>query len=155
MVGAVEVIVNGLGNAHDPAFIVGRLHKTADLVAGIHGIVAAVIEEIADIVLLEDLKDPLIIGVVDLGIGHLVAAGAESGRRGVQQQTQFLGILLIHHKKAVVQNAFDPVLGTVNLGDFFSVQCSADHAIGTGVDDGGGAAGLAKDSCADQFFTHV
>ena len=75
MVGAEKVVVDGLGNAHDPAFVANRLHIAADLAAGIHGIVAAVIEEITYVVFLENLKNALIIRIILLRIGNLVAAG--------------------------------------------------------------------------------
>ena len=47
-----------------------------DLVAGVHGVVSAVVAEIADIVLLEDLKNALVIGIVFIRVLDLVAAGA-------------------------------------------------------------------------------
>ena len=61
VVGAVEVVVDGLGDAHDAALIAHLLHILGDLVAGVHGVVAAIVEEIADVVLLEDLEDALVV----------------------------------------------------------------------------------------------
>ena len=55
VVGAVQVVVDGLGHADDVAGVAHPLHILADLVAGVHGIVAAVVEEVAHVVLLEDL----------------------------------------------------------------------------------------------------
>ncbi|MFR6426330.1 MAG: hypothetical protein ACLUNO_13005, partial [Oscillospiraceae bacterium] len=48
VIGTEEVIVNGLGArpGSRAAVPIARLHVTADLVAGVHGVVAAVIEEI-------------------------------------------------------------------------------------------------------------
>ena len=83
VVGAEEVVVDGLGDAHDAALVANLLHILGDLVAGVHGVVAAVVAEIADVVLLEDLKDALVIGVVLVRVLDLVAAGAERGGRGV------------------------------------------------------------------------
>ena len=79
VVGAEEIVVDGLGDAHDAALVADLLHILGDLVAGIHGVVAAVVAEIADIVLLEDLKNALVIGIVFIRVLDLVAAGAEGG----------------------------------------------------------------------------
>ena len=153
MVGAEEVVVDGLGHAHDAALVADFLHVLGDLVAGIHGVVAAVVEEVADIVLLEDLQDALVIGVVHIRIGHLIAAGTQGGRGSVLQKLQFRGILLAHVEQPVVQNALDTVLRAQNAGDVGVLQRGVDHAVRAGVDDGSGAAGLAEDTCAFQF-TH-
>ena len=150
MVGAEKVVVDGLGNAEDPALVAHLLHIAADLVAGVHGIVAAVVEEIADVIFLEDLQDALEIGVVGLGVGDLVAAGAQSGGRGVQQQFQLGRIFLVHNHQAVVENAHDAVMRAVDLGDAVALQGGFDDAVGAGVDDGGGSAGLTDDGGADQ-----
>ena len=64
---------------------------------------------------------------------------------------QLGGVLLGHIKEAVVQNALDAVLCAVDGGDVGVVQGRADHTVGTGVDDGRGAAGLAENTCAFQF----
>ena len=77
VVGAEQVVVNGLGHAHDAALIAHLLHILGDLVAGVHGVVAAVVEEVADIVLLEYLQDALVIGVIHIGVGQLIAAGSQ------------------------------------------------------------------------------
>ena len=55
VVGSKQVVVDGLGHAHHAALIADLLHVLADLVAGVHGVVAAVVEEVAHVVLLEDL----------------------------------------------------------------------------------------------------
>ena len=81
VVGAVQVVVDGLGHTDDPALIAHLGAIAADLVAGVHGVVAAVVEEVAHVVFAEDLKDALVIGVVLVGIGDLVAAGTK-GRGG-------------------------------------------------------------------------
>ena len=83
VVGAIKVVVDLLGHAHDTALVADLLHVLADLIAGIHRVISAVVEEIADVVLFEYLKDALVIGVVLVGVLHLVAAGAEGGGGGV------------------------------------------------------------------------
>ena len=64
MIRAEQIVVNGLGHAHNAALVAHRLHILVDLIAGVHGVVAAVIEEIAYIVLLEDLKDTLVVRII-------------------------------------------------------------------------------------------
>ena len=75
MVGAEQVIVNGLGDAHNPALIARLGHEAADLGTGIHRVIAAIIEEIANIILLENLQNTLIIGFIHIRIGNFIAAG--------------------------------------------------------------------------------
>ena len=154
VVGAEEIVVDGLGNAHHAALIADLLHILGDLVAGVHRVVAAVVEEIADIMLLEHLENTLIIGVVHIGIGDLVAAGAERGGGGVLQQLQLARVLLAHVEQAVGKHALDAVLRAVDGGDAVGVKRRADHAVGAGVDDRGRAAGLTDDAGAFQF-THI
>ena len=93
---AVKVVVNGFGYAHNSALIAHRLHVLIDLVAGVHGVVSAVIEEVAHIVFLKYFQDPLEIRVVHSGVGQLIAAGSQSRGGSVLQQAQLLGILLTH-----------------------------------------------------------
>ena len=148
VVRAEQVVVDGLGHAHDAALIAHLLHILADFVAGVHGVVAAVVEEVAHIVLLEDLQNALVVGVVRVGVRDLVAAGAQGGGGGVEQQLQLGGVLLGHINEPVVEHALDAVLRAVDLGDGLVVQSGTDHAVGAGVDDRSGAAGLADDACA-------
>ena len=152
MVGAEEVVVDRLGHAHHTALVADGLHVLVDLVAGVHGVVAAVIEEVADIVLAEHLEDALIVGVVLGGIGDFIAAGAERGGGRILQQRQLLGILQPHIKQAVVQHALDAVLRAEHLRDGAGLERRVDHAVCAGIDDGRGAAGLADDTCAFQLF---
>ena len=150
VVRAIQVVVNGLGNADHAAFIVHLCAVAADFVAGVHGVVAAVVEEIADVVLLEDFENALVVGVVHIGILHLVTAGAERGRRGVEELLQFLGVLFVHYEEPIVQNALDAVACAVDLCDVLAVEGGADDAVCGCVDHGGGTAGLADDGRADQ-----
>ena len=153
MVGAVEVVVDGLGHAHHAALIAHLLHILGDLVAGVHGVVAAVVEEIADIVLLEDLENALVIGIIHIGIGHLVTAGAQRGRGSILQQLQLGGIFFAHIEQAVVQHALDAVLSAQHAGDIGIFQRGIDDTVHTGIDHGSRTAGLPDDACAFQL-TH-
>ena len=87
VIGAEKVVVDGLGHTHHAAVPIVRLHVTADLVAGVHGVVAAVIEEIAHVVFLKGLQNTPVIRIVRVRIRHFVAAGAQLRRRRVQKQT--------------------------------------------------------------------
>ena len=155
VVGAEQVVVNGLGNAHDPAVVTNGLHITADLVAGIHGIVAAVVEEVSHIIFLENLKNPLIVRVILLRICNFVAAGAQLGRGGVQQQLQLSRVFLVHDVQLVIQNAADTMGSAVNRSNFFRVKRGTDNAVCAGVDDSGRSAGLTKNAGTNEFFRHV
>ncbi len=155
MVGAEQVVVDGLGHAHDAALIARLLHILGDLVAGVHGVVAAVVEEVAHIVLFENLQDALVVSVVHVGIGNLIAAGAKLGGGGVEQQLQLLGILLAHVIQLVVEDTLDTVGRAVDSGDVGAVQGGADDAVGAGVDDGSRAAGLTDNQGALQCVAHV
>ena len=146
MVGAEQIVVDGLGHAHHAAVVAHGLHILVDLVAGIHGVVTAVIKEIADIVLLEHLQDTLVVRVIQLGIGNLVPAGAQSRGGGVLQQPQLLRVLLPHVKQPVGQHALDAVLRAQHLGDDAGFQGRVNDAVGTGVDHRRGPAGLTDDT---------
>ena len=152
VISAKQIVVNGLGNAHHTAVIAHGLHVVVDLVAGIHGVVAAVIEEVADIMLFEYLQNALVIGVVQLGIGDLVAAGAESRGGGVLQKPQLLGILQPHVKQAVIQHALDAVLCAQHLGDGAGLQRRVDYAVGAGVNHRCRTARLADNAGTTQFI---
>ena len=154
VVGTEEVVVDGLGDTHDAALVADLLHILGDLVAGIHGVVAAVVAEIADVVLLEDLKNALVIGIVLIRVLDLVAAGAERGGRRVGQAVKLGTVFLVHAQQFVVQNALDAVVRAVDLRDAVCVERGTDAAVGAGIDDSGRAAGLADDQSALQSFRH-
>ena len=146
VVGAEQIVVDGLGYTHDPALVAHGLHVLIDLIAGIHGVVAAVIEEVADVVLLEHLQDAAIIGIVHLGVRDLVAAGAQGGGGGVLQQTQLLGILQTHVEQAIAENALDAVLRAQHLGDDAGFQGRVNDAVSAGVDHRRRPTGLTDDT---------
>ena len=67
----------------------------------------------------------------------------------MQQELELFRVFLIHNKELVLQDALDAVACAVDLRDFLSVQRSADHAVGTGVDDCSRAAGLTENAGTD------
>ena len=105
-------------------------------------------ESLPDIILLEDLQDALVVGIIYIRIGDLVPAGAQSGGGGVEQILQLSRILLGHVQEPVVEYALDAVLRSVNISDGLTVQSGADDAVRAGVDNGSGAAGLTDNACA-------
>ena len=145
VVGAEEVIVDGLGHAHDAALVADLLHILRDLVAGVHGVVAAVVAEVAHVVLLEDFENALVVSVVDVGVGNLIAAGAERGRRRIGQAVELCAVFFIHAQKLIVQNALDAVVCAVDLRDALCIERGADDAVGTGIDNRRRTAGLTDD----------
>ena len=140
MIRTKQIVINGLGHTHYAALITNLLHIFADLIAGVHRVVAAVIEEITHVVLLEDIQNALVIRIVHIRVRNLVPAGTQGRGGGVEQQLQLACILGRHIKQPVVEHALDPVLRTINLGDRLIVQRCPDHAICTGIDNGSGTA---------------
>ncbi|MPM30812.1 hypothetical protein SDC9_77362 [bioreactor metagenome] len=153
MVGAVQVVVDGLGHADNAAFIAHALHIFTDLAAGIHGVVAAVIKKVAHIVFFKDFQDTFIIGIVLDGVGELIPAGTKGGGRGVTEKRKLLFVLLSHIKKLFRQNSLNSVGCAQDLGNASGFQRRFNHALGAGVDDGGGPARLSQNTGAFQF-TH-
>ena len=131
-----------------------RLHVTADLVAGVHGVVAAVIEEVAHVVFPENLQNPPVIRIVRIRVRHFVAAGAQLRRRRVQKQAELVRILLADIIQAIIRSAAYAVGRTVNVGYDIGFQRSLEHSVGAGVDDCSRPAGLPKDTRAFQFTGH-
>ena len=154
VVSAEEVIVDRLGHAHHAALPIVRLHIAADLIAGIHGVIAAVIEEVAYIVFLKNLQNAPIIRIVRFRVSHLVTAGAQFRRRCVQQQTELVRVLLTDVIQTVIQNPADTVRRAVNIGDGIRFQCGLEHAVSAGVDDSSRPSGLPKDTRTLQYTGH-
>ena len=152
VVRAGQVVVDGLGHPDDVAGVAHLLHVLADLVAGVHGVVAAVVEEVAHVVLLEDLQDAAVVGVVLVRVGQLIPAGAQGGGGGVLEQIQLGRVLLAHVVQFVSQHPFDAVGSPQNPGDLGGGQGGLDDPLGTGIDDRSGPAGLADDAGAFQLF---
>ena len=123
-----------------------RLHIAADLIAGIHGVIAAIIEEVAHVVFPEDLQNTPIIRIVRFRVSHLVTAGAQLRRRCVQQQTELIRIFLTDVIQTVIQNSANTVRCAVNIGDGIRFQCGLEHAVSAGVDDSSRPSGLPKDT---------
>ena len=135
MVCAVEVVVDGLGHADDVALIADRLEIFADLVASVHAVVAAVVEEVAHVVFFKNFENTLIIGVVHGRVFELVSDRAERRRRRVFEKFDFLGVFLAHIEEFFVEQAHDAVFKTVNRGDITLFERFGENACRAAVDD--------------------
>ena len=137
VVGDVQVIVHGLGNADDLHIQPFPLGQLGNLVAGVHGVVAAVIEEAADVEFFQGLNDGGIVRV-----RQLPAAGADGGSGSVGQLGNHRG----GHVRQIQQVPFENALGTEAGGvDFIHLAAfpgGLDHALQAGIDDGGRAAAV-------------
>ena len=148
MVCAIKVIVDSLGDADDAAFIPGLLHEFGNLVAGVHGIVAAVVEKITHAIPAEHFQKTAVVRIVHGGISHPVAAGTQGGCWGVFQQFQFFRVFLDHVVQAFVQHSFNTVGGSQHVRNMLALQGCLDGSQSAGVDDGGRTAGLPDDACS-------
>ena len=98
MVGDHQVIVDGLGHAHKADVAADVCAVVGQLADGVHRVVTADVEEVADVQLLQDLKqldvDGLTLGGVP--VGQLVAAGTQiAGRRALQKLNVQCGFQLV------------------------------------------------------------
>ncbi len=135
---AGEVVVHRLGDADTGHRVAQALADLRDLVGGVLGVAAAVVEEVADVVGLEDLDQALVLGAVLLQALELVACRAERPRRGVAQRGDGLGRLLAGVDELLVECPEDARLAGVDGADGVRVGARGlDDATGGGVDDGG------------------
>ena len=113
------------------------------LLRGVHGVVAAVVEEIADVVRAEYVNQALVLGAILVDSGQLVARGSEGAARRVAQGPDGGGALLAGVDHILGQGADDAVPAGVYLAYLVTVPARGfDQAAGRGIDDGGHSAGL-------------
>ncbi len=119
VVGDHQVIVDGLGHAHKADVAADVCAVIGQLADGVHRVIAADVEEIADVQLLQNLKqldvDGLALGGVP--VGQLVAAGTQiAGRRALEKLNVQCGFqLIIQYAGAALQHARHAVQHTVDL----------------------------------------
>ena len=147
MVGEGQVVIDGLGHADDAHIPILLLGGQPGLVAGIHAVVAAVVEEIADVQLFEDLHHLLLV----FG-GDFIAAGKDAGAGGMTQGGDILFVLSGQVDDVLLQDALDAADAGINGAEVDFFEPGLDHAAGAVVDHGRGAAALGDDSIA---FQHV
>ena len=138
-----KIVVDGLGYT-DADDRIAQLHADfGHLLRGIHGIVAAVVEKIADVVGTEYLDQALVLGAILVDSRQFVARGAEGAAGRVAQRADGGAALLAGVDHVLGQCADDAVPPRVDLADPVAVLARGfDQTAGGGVDDGGYSAGL-------------
>jgi hypothetical protein len=106
------------------------------LVSGVHRVVAAVVEEIADVVGLEDFDQALVLGAILFEALQLVTGRAERSGGRVPERLDRRARLLAHVDEILGERAHDAVAAGVNLGDLFRLHRRFDDAGRRCVDDG-------------------
>ena len=148
VVGDHQVIVDGLGHAHKADVAADVCAVVGQLADGVHRVIAADVEEVADVQLLQNLEQPDVdaLALGGVPVGQLIAAGTQiAGRGALQKLNVQCGFqLVVQHAGAALQQTGYAVQHAVDLA------CAAALAalIYTGqacVDDRGGAAGLTND----------
>ena len=116
-----------MGHAHHDKVIALLMRQLGDAGRGVHRVVAADIEEIADIVAAQHVHDALEIFL--LVFLELIAAGSDKpGARGVPQQLQFLFVLRVHVDELLKQHDLDAVPRRVYFADAVGIlPAGLDH----------------------------
>ena len=149
VVGDRQVVVDRLGHVHGDERIAHLGGDARDLEAGVGGIVAAVVEEVADVVRLEHLDQALVLVAALLDALELVAAGAEGAARRVHERADVRGRLAAGVDEVLGERADDAVAARVDLADLRLVlPRRLDDARGARVDHRGDAAGLRVEGVA-------
>ena len=146
MVGHRKVVVDGLRDTDE--FLIFPVHGSVvgQLFDGVHGVVAADVQEVLDVVFLHE-KEHLLIGVfVAFDLRQFVTAGAEERGRSPFQKGQFIEVVEVdvHVDDIVIEEALDAVVHAIDFFDTVILRC-ADGAGKARVDDRGGTAGLSND----------
>ena len=151
VVGHAQVVIDGLGDMEYPQLVVTVARHLVDDAGGVGRVVAANVEEIPNVVLGEDAKDVLAVGVVGL-----VAAGAQGGRRGDGEVFQHLLAQALERDKVLFDDASHAVASAQQLADGRELSDRLDHAHQGLIDHGRRAAGLTDDGIAfdGAGFTH-
>ncbi len=156
MVCSDEVVVYRFRHAHDAHFIADAVHILRELGNGIHRVVSADIEEIAYIIIAENIENLLIYyEVVSRHIlWELLAAGAERGCRRIFKQGKvvFSFYNVVQKAEASVKHALYSVYRTVDFIYLVAFESAAYNARKRSVDSRGGTAGLTYDGIAVKFY---
>ena len=133
MVGCRKVVVDSLGHAYNLHFIIVIRRKLRELGNGVHRVVSAYVEEIADVVLLEYFDKTLVGLGISLGRFHLLSARAES-RGGSLLKDLYLLLIgkdLGKIDEIFLKEALNSVTHTVKGVDnsvCLCVECASDNA---------------------------
>ena len=135
-----QIVVHGLRYAHTGDGIAERRAELRHLERGVHRVIAAVVEEVADVVGAEHLDQALILGAVLLDALQLEARRAERAGRRVLERADGRGALAADVDEILGERTDDAVTPGVHLGDVSGAHRRLDHAARGGVDDGRDAA---------------
>ena len=114
MVRAAKVVIDRFRYADNVHVVARFLHIFRDFIAGIHAVVTAVIEEIADVVFFKDLQYSAVIGIVLGRVFKFVSSRAERRCGRVFQRLEFGFIFERNIEKIFVQNALYSVMSAQN-----------------------------------------
>ena len=149
VVGDGKVVVDGLRNVHRGERIAELRGDLRHLEAGVGGIVAAVVEKVADVVRTEHVDQPLVLRAVLVEPLQLVSARAERAGRGVLQRGDRGRRLAAGVDEILGQRADDAVAPGIDLADLCTVQTRGlDDPGSARIDDRGHAAGLRVEGIA-------
>src|SRR6185437_5885775 len=138
-----QVVVDGLRHADAGDRIPQRLADLRDLEGRVHGVVAAVVEEITDVVGAENLDQPLVFRAVLLEALQLEPCRAEGPGWRMPEPADDRGILTADIDQILCQRADDAIASRVDFADVSRLpHCRLDDAAGRGIDDGRHSAGL-------------
>ena len=132
-----EIVVDRLGDVDGAEFVVCGLCLFVDDADGVRGVVAADVEEVADVVGLHDFEHAGAVFFVGF-----VAGGEEAGGRGIGDLLEVVGGFACEIDEVFLDDSADAVDGSVDGGDlaeFAGFEGDADDAL---VDDRGGTAAL-------------
>jgi hypothetical protein len=136
-VGVRQVVVHRLRHADTDDGIPELLADLGHLQRGVHGIVAAVVEEVPDVMRAEHFDQAFVFGAVLVQALQLEARGAEGARRRVAQAANGGLALLAAVDEVFRERADDPVSPRVHLADVLRVtRRRFDDAAGRGIDHG-------------------
>ena len=146
-----QVVVDGLGDPDETDLAADLIGVCRQLAHGVHGVVSADVEKETDMILFKSLKDAGIYFVLKV-IRETVSAGTQVGARRCADQFQFPGSLKrFHIHDSSLEQSLDPVDHPIDrAAGILPVQGFTDNPVETGIDDGGGAAGLSD----DYIFLH-
>ena len=130
-----QVVVDGLRHADADHLVAELIADLGHLVSGVHRVVAAVVEEVADVVRLEYFDEALVLGAILLEALELVARGPECARRRVSQSFDSGAGFLAAVDEVFGERADDAVAARIYLVDELRLHRGFDDARGGGVDD--------------------
>ena len=146
VVGETQIVVDSLGHTDEPHTAAHLLPVAGQLCDGVHRVVAADVEEVADVQLFQNGEQLFVDGFVGVPVGQLVAAAAQIAGRGALEQLDAHAVVQqnVELQQLFLEQTLDAVLHAVHLvctqtaGGFV-------YARKAGVDHGGRAAALTND----------